>query len=263
MVRISKDGVYFQVVTIDEEGNEEVTTIDVLATSLGIVSYLTYPVTLEEDVTVEDIMNILALNMDSTDFVFDSSLGGFPFTSFYEELKGEAEEQMFSYMEVAHESDPVTEELFSIARMRGVGKNNELFSVEFTPIASYKHMKIVLNNEYTIIKIGEDEKKNNIFSTKKAFTLFEFIHALLFEMSYYGDASSRKNTLDDMLETLGVEKIEGFRLNSATDRNDINNLKKELQALIEKEDYEGAAILRDKIKNMLENKEEQSDDTEV
>jgi hypothetical protein len=87
MVRISKEGVFFEIVEIDEDGKETSKTIDVLATSLGIVSYLTFPVRIDAGVTVEDIMNILVLNTEGTDFVFDSSLGGHSFTKFWDEMQ--------------------------------------------------------------------------------------------------------------------------------------------------------------------------------
>lgn len=265
MIRISKEGVFFEFVEIDEEGNETKQSLDVLATSLGIVSYITFPVTIDEGVTVEDIMNVLALNPESTDYIFDSSLGGQSFTKFWDEMKQDSvQDQILSSMEIAHEIDPLTDTdmtLYSVARMRGVGKDRELFSVEFSPVSSYKKLEVKLNESYIVRKVNSAEKETIILSCTKSFSLFEVIHALLFEMSYYGEPEARKKVLDEVVESLGVEKIEAFKLK---DRDDIEKLKKELQNLIENEDYEEAARIRDKIRRMLENEgEEHSDDSDV
>src|ERR1035437_5068423 len=110
MVIIAKEGVFFELTEVDEEGKETVKTLDVLSTSLGLVSYLTFPATIQPGVTVEDIMNILAINKESTDFLFDSSLGGHTFTTFLDEMTHEVEkDQMFSWMEIAHEIDPISD----------------------------------------------------------------------------------------------------------------------------------------------------------
>ena len=264
MIVITKEGVFFELVEIDEEGNETVKTLDVLATSLGLVSYLTFPATVDDGVTVADIMNILSINKESTDFIFDSSLGGHTFNTYLDEMKLETnQDQMFSGMEIAHEIDPISDEepdLFSVARMRGIGKNRELFSVEFSPVASYMNMEIKLNTNYVVRKLDSAEKETVVLSCTKSFSLFEIIHAVLFEMSYYGDVDARKKVLDEVLESLGVDKIEGFRL---SDRDDVDNLKKDLQKLIDTEDFEEAAKLRDKIKRMLNSDTEQSDESEV
>lgn len=254
MVNITKDGVFFELIEIDEEGNETAKTLDVLSSSMGLVSYLTFPVQIAEGVTVEDIMNILALNPESTDFIFDSSLGGHTFTSFYEEMKNEIpQDPTLSWMEIAHEIDPISEEdmeLFSVARMRGVGKDRELFSIEFSPVSSYKKMEVKLNENYIVRKIDASEKETTLLSCTKSFSLFEVIHAVLFEMSYYGGPEERTEVLGEVLESLGVDKIEAFKL---SDKPDIENLKKELQNAIDKEDYEEAARIRDKINKLFSN----------
>jgi len=264
MVKISKDGVFFEFVEIDEEGNETIKVLDVLETSLGIASYLTFSVTVDEGVTVEDIMNILALNLESTDFIFDSSLAGHSFQKFLDEMKNGDQHQdgILSWMEIAHEIDPFIEgetEMFNVVRMRGVGKNRDLFSVEFSPVSSYKKMEIKLNDRFIVKKKDSAEKEHVVFSCTKAFTLFELFHAVLYEMSYYGDPVERKEVLDEVIKSLGVDKIEAFKL---SDRDDIEKLKKELQDLLDKEDYEEAAKVRDKIKRILDN-EEQSEDTDI
>lgn len=265
MIRLSKEGVFFEFVEIDEEGNESRQSLDVLSTSIGIVSYLTYPVTIDDGVTVEDIMNILALNPESTDFIFDCSLAGQTFTKFWDEMKQDStQDQILSSMEIAHEIDPLTDDdktLYSVARMRGVGKDRELFSVEFSPVSSYKKLEVKLNESYIIRKVNAAEKETVVLSCIKQFSLFEVIHALLFEMSYYGDPESRKEVLDEVIESLGVDKIEAFKL---SDKSDVDSLRKSLQEAIDKEDYEGAALLRDKLNKLLNGQsEEHSDDTDV
>jgi protein-arginine kinase activator protein McsA len=261
MVRISKDGVFFEIVEIDEDGKETRKTVDVLATSLGIVSYLTFPVSVDEGVTVEDIMNILVLHNESTDFIFDSSLGGHSFNKFWDEMQKDIpQDPTLSWMEIAHESDPLTDEeleLYSTPRMRGIGKNRELFSVEFSSVASYKKMEVKLNTNYVISKMNSAEEEIIVLSCTKSFTLFDLIHSLLYEMSYYGDPTSREEVLSEVMESLGVDKIEAFKL---SDKSNIYSLKDQLQAAIEKEDYEEAAKIRDKMNKLLNGKNDEDED---
>lgn len=250
MVRITKDGVFFDSVNIDEAGNETLSTIDVLGTpGLGLISYMSFPVTIEDGITVKDIMDMLASNGEAVDVAFDSSLSGQPFAKFHAEMLAEPTAQMYSYVEIAHESDPIeANELFSTVRMRGVGSNGELFSVEFAPVSDYRDMVVRLNTTYTINMLDNSGKEKKVLSVKKDFTLYEIVHAMLFEMSYYGDASDRAEAFEKVKFAVGVDHIEGFRLN---DRQDVENLQNELQRAIDKEDYEKAAELRDKIKQMM------------
>lgn len=259
MVTITKEGVYFTLTEINEEGLESEKVINVLESSLGLVSYLTFPVELEEGITVEHIMNLLALNMEHTDFMFDSSLGGHQFKSFYEELQEDAKpDENLSYMEIAHELDVLTPDnldLFSVARMRGVGKNLELFSIEFAPLSTYKKFEIRLNQDFIVKKIDDSNHESVVLSCKKSFTLFDVIHAVLFEMSYYGGPEERNKVLNEILGSLEVDKIDAFRLSN---KDDIHSLRKRLKDLIDEEDYEEAAKVRDKINELLNDKGEEN-----
>jgi hypothetical protein len=262
MVHIKKEGVFFEFVEVDEEGNESKKMLDVLKSSLGIVSYLTFPVTIDEGITVEDLMSILAINPETTDFVFDSSLGGHPFMKFLDEMNEDAPaDDILSRMEIAHESDPISDddmEFFSVVRMRGVGKNKDLLSVEFSTVSSYKKMEVRLNTSYVIRKVDTFEKEHVLVSCTKAFTLYEVLHAMLYEMSYYGDAEERKEVLAGVIKSLGVEKIEAFKL---SDKSSVDSLKKELQDAIDSEDYEEAARIRDKINKLFTATEQSEDDS--
>ncbi len=259
MVRIAKDGIFFEFIEVDEDGNETPKKIDVLSTSLGIASYLTFNVSIDEDVTVEDIMNFLYSCIETTDFIFDSSLGGYSFISFYNDMKTEEiTEISISGIEVSHEIDFVTddEDFFSIARFRGVADNFDLYSVEFLPISSYKNLKVKLNKKYCVKKMIDD-KELVVLNTTKPFTLFEVIHSMLYEMSYYGEPQDREAALDEVAEAFGLEKENAGEMFRLKDRDTVDNMKKDLQILIDQEKYEDAAKLRDKIKSMLDPGEEQ------
>jgi hypothetical protein len=259
MVRISKEGIFFEFVEVDEDGNEVKKSMDVLEATLGIASYLTFPVTIDDGVVVEDIMDMLALNPETTDFIFDSSLGGQNFQKFWLEMRqDDVQDPLLVSMEIAHEVDPITESdpaLYGVPRMRGVSVDKELFSVEFSAVSTYKRMQIRLNTNYIIRKVDDAERETVLVSCTKAFTLFEVVHAMLYEMSYYGDPDARKVVLDEVMESLGVDAISAFKL---SDKSSLEVLKKELQAAIDAEDYEEAARIRDKINKMFSNDKEQN-----
>ena len=258
MVRITKNGVFFDFIEINEDGTEVEKELNILTTNLGIVSYLTFPAIIEEDVTMEDMMNILALRPETTDFIFDSSMGGHSFIKYWDEMKEpidsikEKLNENILYLEIAHETDFISEEdpeLFDECRLRGFGKDDNIYSMEFSGIPTYKDLIIKLNTSYIVKQIDKNGKEKTILSTNKSFTMFEIFHAILYEMSFYGDSIMRAKILEEVLETLEIEPEDLVKLR---DRNDIQSLKKDLQKLVEQENYEKAAELRDKIKKLLE-----------
>ncbi len=253
MVRIEKDKMLFEFVEVDSKGKEKRRAINVLESSLGLASYLTFPVSVAEDVTVSDVMKFLSASVESSDFVFDSSLGGHSLVKFLDEINQEMDaEPNLDFMEIAHEVDLVDENgiLESIPRMRAVGKDGAIFSVEFSPVPCYKNFPIRLNKQYVIRTDKKDGKEPDVMILQKEFTVFEFFHSILYEMSYYGDAEDRNSSFENLMD-MSLEPETKIELK---ERDEVEILKKDLQRLIDKEDYEQAADIRDRLKKLLDDK---------
>ena len=256
MIFISKDSITFRYIEVDELGNETERAVDVLTSSLGIVSYLAFPTVIEEGVTVKRILEFLAENEEATDYVFDSSLGGHPFKDFMGELNFEslASTNIVS-MEICHDVDEINSEtmtLFETTRLRGIGADGKKFSVEFSPISSYMNIPIKLNRNFNIKISDEYGSEVQTIQMNKDFTLQSIIHAILFEISYYGTYEMRQSTLDEVLKNNEFLDIEEVTEEAPLDPDDIKSLEKDLMKQIEKEDYEAAARLRDRIRQIKE-----------
>ena len=253
MIFISKDSITFRYIEVDELGNETEKAVDVLNSSLGIVSYLAFPAVIEEGVTVKHILDFLAENEEATDYVFDSSLGGHPFKDFMAELSFESiPSTNIKSMEICHDVDEVNAEmmnLFETTRLRGIGGDGKKFSVEFSPISSYMNIPIKLNTVFNIKISDEDGEVQQTIQLNKDFTLHNIIHAILFEISYYGTYEMRQSILDDILKNNEFVDIEEV-VEDPADTDDIRVLEKDLMKQIEKEDYEAAARLRDRIRQI-------------
>lgn len=248
MIHISKEGVLFKFLEIDDDDNQVEREIDVLKGGLGLVSYLSFLVTLEEGVTVEDIMKILARTPETTDYVFDSCLGGYSFLDFVNEMEVTVEKPTaLVRMEVCHEVKDISVEdnhMYSTPRMRGLNASDEHFSVEFSELASYMKLPLSLNHEYIIRQVDDFGEEISCVSFNKGFTLFEMIHAILYEISYYGSPDMRQEAFIQLLED-NAEEIAG-------DTEDLDSLQEDLQKLVAVEDYEAAARVRDRIRQMNE-----------
>lgn len=246
MIHISKSRITFNYIEIDDDV-ETPMSLDVLSTTLGIVSYLAFPVELEDDVTVQDIMGFLQFNMEATDYVFDSSLGGHPFREFAAEMNADIPDSVnIQRMEICHEVDEVHEDNFltGATRLRGIGFDGKLFSVEFSPVSTYMRLPLSLNNTYNIrLQDGTS------VSLKKDFTLYDLINAILFEMSFYGTPDMRQAALEDILRDDQGE-IEIIEEGASGEGDDLKKLTRDLEREIESENYEAAARLRDRIRQM-------------
>lgn len=250
MIRISKTKMMFHYIEVSSE-SEEPKSIDIMETTLGMVSYLQFHVELDEDVTVEDIMRMLARNPETTDYVFDSALGGHSFKEFAKEMDEDVPNSTnIEYMEISHQVDPIGEEmnLFEAARLRGIGRNGKLFSVEFSPVSSYMRFPLRVNEQFAL-RFDNDKT----LELNKSFTLYEFISAILYEMSYYGGPEMRKAALEEILSQNTEEPAEETEdefevIDASVTHDEVSDMQKQLENLIDLEDYEAAARLRDRIR---------------
>lgn len=256
MIVISKDRIYHEYF----KGGMKV-MVDIAQTNASIVRYLTEIVHVEADVTVEDVLRHLIDYQEDITFAMESSLGGYNLQPFLDELiKDVPREDHLLYAEFCHEANVIDGTVVYAPRFGAMGKDiaggtdMELpYTVELASISAYKHLTIVLNRSYELTKIDEVDGKQIdtvLFTGQKEFTLYELLHALLFEISYYGTPDMRAGTLREVIANIGGDQGD-FNMSVAQMEHlkteEISRLETELEESVKNEDYEKSAEIRDKI----------------
>lgn len=256
MIVISKDRIHHEYI----EDNMKV-MVDIGTTDASLTRYFTETVFVEEDVTVEDVLRHLIDYQEDISYAMEGSLGGYPLEIYLDELIVDMPvEEHLTYAEFSHEASVIEGFLTYSPRFGAMGKNiigegGEVlaYSIELAPIGAYKHLPIVINREFNVFKtnvVDDKEEDAVIFTTQKDFTLYEFLHALLFEISYYGTPAMREATLKDVVSSMGqdedlahisIAQIEQLKV------TEVARLEEELKASVAAEDYERSAEIRDKI----------------
>lgn len=264
MIIISKDKIL-----LDDLSNKEWT--DVTNT---FVNYLDHTVMIDDDVTVMDLFNIIELNSEVVDSFFNCSLGGHDLGDFLQDIKKDADpDDLLCYAEFAHECMMIDGKLLHTVRFGAVGfsifEEDKLVqhSLELNPIATYKHLKLKINQNFRISAAEPDDgeiSKNVLFECEKDMTLYDIFHSLLYEISFNGSPDTR----DKIFEHLKSETIDNLEANDPEFASNnpqliiagidvkIHNLETELNEAINMEDYETSATIRDKIKALNKKKSE-------
>lgn len=219
----------------------------------SVCKYLDRFVHIEEGVTVGDFFALLAREPETIDLVFDCSLGGHSFSEFIEESKAAADpEPMFRYAVFEHICNIETGELLHEVRFNIFGAHPEddslvEYSVELVPMNTYLHLQLAIDTVFSVCKLGETEDDDILlFESNKPMTVYEIVSALLFEISYYGNADSRSAVMEEYVGEI-------MRLVEDGD-HDIALLEQELDRSISMEDYETSAKIRDKINDLKRNR---------
>ena len=187
--------------------------------------YLGEPLEIEEGVTFKRIFDICIMNRHIFNIVFHSFTRGHNIDLFIEDYLKEIEESEFvseiEYYEVYrvfehHIYDDKTEDNEYYYGIHGVGKPDEngntiSYGLSFTPLCKMKNKPIKTNNELDItIDTGLsfdskdfkfEDKYKTLHKAQIPMTLFNFIGAMLFEITFYGAPDDRDKVGDDLTET--------------------------------------------------------------
>lgn len=187
----------------------------------SIASYLTHPVEIDEDFTLEDLFKLLEKERELVDIIFMANLGGHSFDLYLEDMKKEVPNNIdvdIKHLEVywvaEHFVFEGVEDLNIYADFHGYGDwpktdKEEAYkggiAIEFSPLHSIKNYPIKLNREFKIYQHKtEPEKEPNrgkvILDTIREFNLYEVIGTILYEVSFMGDPGERDGALNDLLE---------------------------------------------------------------
>jgi hypothetical protein len=258
MVRITKDSI---LCIEEDEGGAEL-SMNILESETGLVSYLDQFVAIDEGVSVGQLISILAEAKQEIDYVFDSALNGQGIEVYLAELtETSTSDGSLKFTEIAHDAELLADGVISeIKYFRGVGIDDETgrlteYDVQMLPINHYKDLPIMLNHNY-VVKRVETGGELILLKAKKGFTLFEVVYALLYEISFHGTPAERKELLDQILavyeEALAPE-AEMLALPQAASAGkdiELTRLNADMERALIDENYEAAASLRDRIKEI-------------
>jgi len=149
------------------------------------------------------------------DLIFNASLYGVPFDLLIKdfEKKSESEHDEIRYLDLFWSVDYDKDGLFIEPDFHGKAQKNNHnadetpFGLDFVSICEFKNYPLRLNESLEIIDNSRLRDENRtILKTTKKFTLYEIIHAILYELSWYGTPEKRDKNGKEILEQ--VRKIE-------------------------------------------------------
>lgn len=168
---------------------------------------------LGKGVTVKDIMNVVANDKFLTMIVAMYS-DVQDIQEFHKELKKPAKAQRdFQYAEIYRTGSILDGEMNSYVDWHGVRTNEtcehcgkdpdhgHFVGLDFTPLNEIANVKVVLNNRFIV----REDYKDIVLDVKTSFILIEVLHAIYYDISFYGGPKKRDAQFKELMAT--VDKI--------------------------------------------------------
>lgn len=221
MIHLSKDGIRFT-----NDFNPECDKyVDRMVDSA--IPYMRHEVALSDDYTLYDLFKMLQKEMDKYNLIFCSYLGNHDLGNYWIDMCSEFEKASdVDYLEVywycgcnAYEQRGYKEWKNDISvnpEFHGWGTWDENehagipkgykggMAIEFTPLAELKNLplRIRTKTKITLDDGTYDEDGNNkvLFEGDKCFSVFDFVSAILFEISFMGSPIDRDEALESLVE---------------------------------------------------------------
>ncbi|MEI6137610.1 MAG: hypothetical protein WCP85_00010 [Mariniphaga sp.] len=182
----------------------------------GIFRKMNDTVEIADDVTFGDFFKFLIKEKELVNIIFMASLYGVPFDLLIKDFnrKDKIDDPEIHVLEIYWDVDFDPDGIVIEADMQCFGRwnGNEdtdhsgLIGLDFTPINELTNSPLKLNEHFEIYNSKiKHNKENLIISTTRKFTLYEIIHAILFELSWYGTPETRDKEGKTILEE--VRKI--------------------------------------------------------
>lgn len=205
----------------------------------SVKNYLNCVLHLEEGITFETFFNIIIKDKDFFNEVFKDTMGGFDLNQFLKEWKKTTDDNKvnkISYLEVRRDiklkddGGPLTLDINNIFEgiIKKDGGEKENITLDFIPINHLKKLCLKINTDFNIP--GEIIENVNIVSSVKEMTLFEVIESILYDITFYGDPTSRDNIKEDVFRPQNKDNI-------------VELLKFDMEELVSNERYEEAIEL--------------------
>jgi hypothetical protein len=164
---------------------------------------------LSDDFTLLDLFNLIAKEKDVFDIIFYSSLGGFPLQAYLDDIakdRSPDDGDEIDYLEVYRSSERWDWGDIDISlNFHGVSIKEDIgYAIEYTPLSDLKHLPLRINTNFEIGEVKKEDGhpwKWHVYTKGKVdVTVYELIHAVLFEVSFCGDPVKRDARREDLFE---------------------------------------------------------------
>jgi len=212
MVKIEKD----KIIVRDYSYEEREIPNDELA------FFLNRPIEFGDDVTLERLLNIVIENKELFNIIFSGHMGGYKIDSYIEEFNKDADDDNDWIDNISHcevygvfdhmiYDDEEENSIYYGFHGRGNDKDETNYGLMGSSIYNYKHLPIKVDKKikFTVDTGGKLHGKNAIKFEDKyktihegnfEITVFEFIGAILHEISFMGLPEDRDNEFDKLDE---------------------------------------------------------------
>ncbi len=182
----------------------------------SIKNYLNCIIHLEEGTTFETFFNIILKDKEFFNEVYKDIMGGFDLSQFTKEwnkVSVKKDVEKISYLEIYRDIElkenlgglniEITNVFEGIVKDKEGNKNN--VSLDFIPINDLKKLPLKINNDFNIP--GHIIENVNLITAIKDMTLFEVIESILYDITFYGDPTSRDKIKEDVINVSNRDSI--------------------------------------------------------
>ena len=215
----------------------------------SIKYYLDCPVKLEKGITFGTFFNHIVKEKDLLNTIYSETMGNSKIDYFIEEWELPSKPinidkgiqflkayKIFDYIELTNDEDFVDIRV----DFDGIGKDEELYNLEFLPLNELKDLPMVLVDNISIYRTISNIKGEELFFRGNSFTLlFELIGTVLYILTIHKTPKGRSSAKNKFLKILGETNI-------------IEMLEEQKDEAVEEQNYEEASQLK-KILDRLQN----------
>jgi hypothetical protein len=196
--------------------------------------YLSEDIKIAKDVTFGRIFELLIIHKELFNSIFYGKMRGFKIDEFIDDFNKEPVNTEITYLKIYRLMNKWGSDYFDdYICFDGIAKNyidknfnnakpfNCNFSLSFASINSLKNLEIRCINDFKITDSTKNSKGHIVLiNEKKPFTLFEFIGAILYEITWFGTPEQKQekaSELNKIIENIDSGKEETFELKFEND----------------------------------------------
>mgnify|MGYP003651152711 CR=1 FL=1 len=214
-----------------------------------VKNYLDCPTILEDGITFETFFNHIIKEKEFFNIVYSETMGESSIDNFIEEWELPSTDiltqkgltylkayKIFDYIELMDKNNFIDIRI----DFDGIGKEEELYNVEFIPLNELKNLPLYLSDQISIYRTVSNLRGEELFFKGNTFTLlFELIGTILYVLTIHNTPTSRESAKHKFIKIIGETNI-------------IDLLEQQKEEAVEIQNFEEAAQLK-KILDRLRN----------
>ena len=201
MIRLEKNKIVH--INVDNEEKE----------LISLQPYLSEDITLSKDFTLGDLFYFLEKEEGFFNLVFASQLGHYSLNTFIKEYEKSIPEtnwgdgeikylQVYHICEIGSDGDIEFDLGFD-----GAGEAGQGYAIEFTPLNELKKYPLQINENFDVYREGAHQR---VIHGTRLPTVYEFVGAILFEISFIGSPEIRDNAWKELESEISGGNLKTF-----------------------------------------------------